>query len=232
MVDDNQLLSIDQNLEFRLELDIIDQQKIIVPLWLKWAREIQSISQTGLHFAENHYQLDRFSRLMEISAEIISTHTNLDYSELVEIFSRQTGYATPRIDVRGAIFKQQKLLFVREIADGRWTLPGGWADVGDIPSEAVEREVLEESGFEVKARKVIGVYDANRTGPLEIFHAFKIVFLCDILGGAPRVSDETSEVAFFAQDDIPNSLSGERTRERHVHDAFQALSSDRPTMFD
>lgn len=209
-----------------------ENQNKIIPDWLKLAREIQSISQTGLHFAENHYQQERFSRLLEISAEIISAQSNLDRSELIEIFNQQIGYATPRVDVRGAVFKQQSLLFVREIADGGWTMPGGWADVGDVPSEAVEREVLEESGFEVEARKVIGVYDANRTGPLEIFHAFKIIFLCDIVAGEPRVSNETSEVAFFTLDNIPSPLSGERTRQRQIQDAFEAVYEDRPTVFD
>jgi ADP-ribose pyrophosphatase YjhB (NUDIX family) len=208
------------------------EQNSILPDWLKWAREIQSIGQTGLHFAENQYQEERFSRLLEISAEIISDHSNLDRSEMIQVFNQQIGYATPRVDVRGAVFRDKKLLFVREIADGGWTMPGGWADVGDVPSEAVEREVLEESGFEVKTRKVIGVYDANRTGPLEIFHAFKIVFLCDIVSGEPRVSSETSAVEFFAQEDIPGTLSGERTKMRHIQDAFLAISEDRPTIFD
>ena len=209
-----------------------EEQKSILSDWLKWAREIQAISQTGLHFAENHYQEERFSRLLEISAEIISTYSNLDRSDLIEGFIQQIGYATPRVDVRGAVFRDKSLLFVREMVDGGWTMPGGWADVGDIPSVAVEREVLEESGFEVKARKIIGLYDANRTGPLEIFHAYKIVFLCDIVSGEPRVSNETSEVAFFSREDIPNNLSGERTRTRHIQDAFQAVSEDRPTIFD
>jgi ADP-ribose pyrophosphatase YjhB (NUDIX family) len=111
-------------------------------------------------------------------------------------------------------------------------MPGGWADVGDVPSEAVEREVLEESGFDVKAYKVIGLYDANRTGPLEGFHAFKIVFLCDIIGGEARTSEETSEVAFFERNEIPEILSGERTRPRHIKDAFLAVSGDQPTIFD
>jgi ADP-ribose pyrophosphatase YjhB (NUDIX family) len=202
------------------------------PRWLEWAREIQATAQTGLHFAENNYQRQRFQRLLEISAEIIAEHSNLDQVELVNLFEDQIGYATPRVDVRGAVFLDRDLLLVREIADGGWTMPGGWADVGDIPSAAVEREVLEEAGFEVKACKVIGIYDANRTGPLEVFHAFKIVFLCDILGGEPRPSDETSEVAFFSQSEIPQILSGERTRPRHIQDAFTALEGDLPTIFD
>ncbi|MEE9188400.1 MAG: NUDIX hydrolase N-terminal domain-containing protein [Anaerolineales bacterium] len=209
-----------------------EQQDLLLPKWLEWAREIQALSQTGLHFAENHYQRERFSRLFEIAADIISVHSDLDQAELVEIFNDQIGYATPRIDVRGAVFQSGKLLLVCERADGGWTMPGGWADVGDVPSTAVEREVLEEAGFEVSAQRVIGVYDANRTGPLEVFHAFKIVFLCDILGGEPRTSNETSQVGFFSRDDIPEFLSGERTRQRHIDDAFIANSVDQPTIFD
>ena len=209
-----------------------DRLEIDFPQWLNWAREIQAISQTGLHFAENDYQKQRFQRLSEISAEILGTYTNLDPVDLLEIFDDQIGYATPRVDVRGAVFQDGRLLLVRERIDGGWTMPGGWADIGDIPSAAVEREVLEEAGFEVQARKVIGIYDANRTGPLEIFHAFKIVFLCEIISGEPRPSFETSEVAFFSRDEIPQLLSGERTHQRHIHDAFIALSEDRPTIFD
>jgi ADP-ribose pyrophosphatase YjhB (NUDIX family) len=146
-----------------------------IPRWLVWAREIQAISQTGMHFAENVYQRQRYQRLLKIAAEIIAEYSNLDQNGLVDLFNEQIGYATPRVDVRGAVFLDGKLLLVREILDDGWTMPGGWADVGDIPSSAVEREVVEESGFEVKARKIIGIYDANRSGKLEVFHAFKIV---------------------------------------------------------
>ena len=204
----------------------------MIPKWMAWAREIQAISQTGLHYAENDFQIQRNTRLQEISAEIVSSYSDLEYSDLVNIFNQQIGYATPRIDVRGAVFRSNALLLVRERLDGGWTMPGGWVDVGDTPSGAVEREVYEESGFKVKARKVIGVYDANRTGPLEVFHAFKIVFLCDILSGEARTSDETSEVGFFSDGDLPSTLSGERTRPRHLEDAFIALSNELPTFFD
>lgn len=200
--------------------------------WLGWAREIQAIAQTGAHFAENEYQRQKFQRLSEIAAEIFSEHTRLDPDELKESFRTAIGYATPRVDVRGAVFREGKLLLVRERQDGGWTMPGGWADVGDIPSKAVEREVFEEAGFKVKARKVIGIYDANRVGPLEVFHAFKIVFLCEILSGEATPSDETSEVAFFSFEELPQVLSGERTRPRHLLDAFAAVSQDLPTVFD
>jgi ADP-ribose pyrophosphatase YjhB (NUDIX family) len=202
------------------------------PRWLGWAREIQAIGQTGSHYAENHYQQERFRRLSEIAAEIISEQAGFDTGSLKGCFQAQIGYATPRVDVRGAVFQDDEILLVRERQDGGWTMPGGWADVGDVPSEAVEREVYEEAGFSVKACKVIGIYDANRTGPLEVFHAFKIVFLCDIIYGEATPSDETSEVAFFGVDELPVILSGERTRPRHLFDAFAAASQDLPTVFD
>jgi ADP-ribose pyrophosphatase YjhB (NUDIX family) len=204
-----------------------------IPRWLIWAREIQALSQTGFHYAENEYQRQRYQRLFEIAAEIISEHTELETSSLVKTFQSQIGYATPRVDVRGAVFCDGKLLLVRERLDGGWTLPGGWADVGDLPSEAAEREVWEEAGFRVKARKVVGVYDANRAAPLELFHAFKIIFLCEILSGEARPSDETSEVVFFGWNEIPGVFSGERTKLRHIQDAFAAYQDMAcPTVFD
>jgi ADP-ribose pyrophosphatase YjhB (NUDIX family) len=208
-------------------------ENLLVPRWLDWAREIQALSQSSTHYAENEFQLERYHRLNEIAAEIIQAHTDLDFEPLVACFDLQKGYATPRVDVRGAVFREGKLLLVRERSDGGWTMPGGWADVGDAPSEGAEREVWEEAGFRVKARKVIGVYDANRSGPVEIFHAYKIVFLCDLIEGEARPSNETSEIAFFGADEIPAHLSGERTRPRHIEDAFAMLRDHtRPTEFD
>lgn len=203
------------------------------PRWLEWAREIQALSQTGYHYSENDYQRERYKRLSEIAGEIISEHTELPLNDLTTAFRAQAGYATPRVDVRGAVFQDGKLLLVRERMDGGWTMPGGWADVGDVPSEAAEREVWEEAGFRVKARKMVGVYDANRMGPLELFHAYKIVFLCDLISGEARPSNETTEVAFFAREEIPEPLSGERTRPRHIQDAFIAFQHpDYPAVFD
>jgi ADP-ribose pyrophosphatase YjhB (NUDIX family) len=200
---------------------------------LEWAREVQALAQTGHHYAHDDFEKDRCRRLMDIAAEMISENTGLAYLPLANAFREQIGYATPKIDVRAAVFKDRKLLLVRERIDGGWTMPGGWADVGDRPSEAAEREAWEEAGFHVKARKVVGVYDANRVRPLELFHAFKVIFLCDILDGEARPSQETSEVAFFGRDEIPSGFSGERTTARHVRDAFAALENPEiPTVFD
>jgi ADP-ribose pyrophosphatase YjhB (NUDIX family) len=207
--------------------------EFLPPRWLEWAREIQALAQTGDQYAVNDYQRQRYHRLAEIAAEIVAQHTELETAPLVAAFQAQIGYATPKIDVRGAVFRDGKLLLVRERSDGGWCLPGGWADVGDVPSQAAEREVWEEAGFRVKALKVIGVYDANRAGPLELFHAFKLVFLCDLLDGQPTPSDETSEVAFFGPNELPPNLSGARTQPRQIADAFAALANPAcPTMFD
>ena len=204
-----------------------------LPRWLAWAREIQALAQTGSHYAENEYQKQRNQRLLEIAAEIVSEYSTLDYPVLVGAFKSPIGYSTPRVDVRGAVFRDECILLVRERMDGGWTLPGGWADVGDVPSRAAEREVWEEAGFRVKAQKIVGVYDANRSGDLELFHAFKIVFLCELIEGKARPSLETSEVTFFSEGDLPNNLSGERTKSRHIYDAFRCFKDpNMATLFD
>ena len=203
------------------------------PRWLEWAREIQSLSQTGLTYSENDYQRQRYRRLMEIAAEIVHSHTGLPQGPLLDDFMAQPGYATPKVDVRGAVVQQGKILLVQERADERWCMPGGWADVGDLPSETAEREVWEESGFEVLARKVIGVFDANRGGtPLEFYHAYKVVFLCEVVGGQARPSSETLAADFFDFDGLP-PLSSARTNERHLAEVLAHLRDpDRPAVFD
>jgi ADP-ribose pyrophosphatase YjhB (NUDIX family) len=200
---------------------------------LEWAREIQALAQTGNHYALNEFQTQRYQRLSEIAAEITAEAAGLEAGPIAQDFMAQIGYATPRIDVRGAVFQDGKLLLIQERADGGWAMPGGWADVGNVPSEAAEREVWEEAGFRVKACKVIGVYDANRFGPLDLYHAYKIVFLCTIVGGAASSSNETTAVDFFGMDEIPAKLSGTRTTPRQIMDAFQAHhDADCPTVFD
>ncbi len=204
------------------------------PRWLEWAREIQALAQTGMHYAtEGDYHGQRYQRLMEIAAEMVHEHSGIPTSPLVAAFRAEPGYATPKVDVRAAVFQDGRLLMVRERCDGGWTLPGGWADVGDVPSEAAERETWEEAGFRVRARKLIGVYDGNRVDPLQFNHCFKLVFLCNLIDGTPTPSRETSEVAFFAMEDIPAHLSGQRTLPRHILDAFESRAQpERPTVFD
>ncbi len=199
------------------------------PRWLDWARTIQAEAQTGLHYAENPYQQERFRHLMAVAEEMLQHQGHVDPETAHALCTQPDGYATPRIDVRAAVFDEQgRILMVRDAGDGGWCLPGGWADVGDTPSGAAEREVLEEAGFQVKARRLIGVYDANRVpGKLHLYHAFKVVFLCDLLAGEARGSIETTEVAFFAYEDLPTNLSPYRTPRRVLEDAFAAFRASR-----
>ena len=204
-----------------------------LPRWLEWAREIQALSQTGVTYSQTDYDLERYQRLMEIAAEIVQSHTRLPKQAILDNFQLQPGYATPKVDVRGAVTRNGKVLLVQERSDRLWCLPGGWADVGETPSATVVREVIEESGFEVVVRKLVGVYDANRSnGPLESHHAYKIVFLCDLMGGEPRPSYETLAVGFFGFDDLP-PLSTKRTSERHLRDLLAHIQDPGcPTFFD
>lgn len=204
-----------------------------IPKWLTWAREIQALAQTGLTFSQTVYEEERNKRLMEIAAEIADLHSNLDSDEMLANLLRQPGYATPKIDVRGGAILNGKILLVREASDGCWCMPGGWADVGDAPAEAVIREMREESGFDVRVSKVIGVFDANRDGwPVEFYHAFKIVFLCEITGGQATPSHETPEVDFFPLDNPP-PLSPNRTHLRHLTEIQKHLDDPgRMTYFE
>lgn len=195
------------------------------PKWLAWAREIQALSQTGLAFNEPGYDTDRYTRLTEIAAEMIAEHTSVPLAEALASFTAQPGYATVKVDVRGAVVRDGQILLVQERRDQRWCMPGGWADIGEMPSEMVAREVWEESGYVVKAHRLIGVYDANRSQtPTEFFHAYKVIFLCNITGGQPRPSDETMDVRFFDPESLP-PLSENRANHRHIEDAF-AFSQD------
>jgi ADP-ribose pyrophosphatase YjhB (NUDIX family) len=205
----------------------------LTPRWLEWARQIQALSQSGLAYTQNYYDIQRYHRLMEISAEMVEDRTAQAASELLASFVSQVGYATPKVDVRAAVIREGKILLVQESRDQRWCMPGGWADVGELPSISVEREVREESGFEVRAQKVVGVFDANRgAGPLSFFHAYKIVFLCDCVGGSAQTSEETTAVGFFPFDELP-PLSTLRTNERHLAEVVAHLKDPRrATAFD
>ena len=204
-----------------------------IPKWLSIAREIQQLSQTGLAFAVTDYEKQRYNRLIEVVSEIISDHTELEKEKLEKVLMKQPGYATPKIDVRAAVIKEDRILLVKERTDKRWAMPGGWADVGNVPSEVAIRETKEESGFDVKPLKVIGVFDANRSGtPLEFFHAFKIIFLCELLGGEASTSDETEEVEFFSLNELP-PLSQNRTNQKHLNEILAHLiNPQRQTYFD
>ena len=190
--------------------------------WLEIARELHSITQSGLTYCENEFDRERYHRLQEMSAEIIAQQSTLSQEEVLESFAMQPGYITPKVDVRAALFRDGKILLVKESSDGHWAMPGGWADVGDTPADAILREVREESGFDARVLSLVGVYDANRVRREEMmpfYHAYKLLFLCEIHGGEMRTSHETPDVGFFGMNEIP-PLSLYRTTMKHIEDAF------------
>ncbi len=200
--------------------------------WIAWAREIFSMSQAGITYSQNEFDIERYKRLQEISAEMIESQSELSKESVLKSFSMQAGYATPKIDVRGAVIRDNKILLIQERMDGHWAMPGGWADLGNAPASVAEREVWEESGYEVQARKVVAVLDANRFEPMEFYHAFKIIFLCELTGGEPRISHETLAVDFFDLKDPP-PLSLYRTNESMLQEVFAHIHDpNRRTAFD
>jgi len=202
------------------------------PNWIAWAREIFSLSQAGLAYSKNEFDLERYKRLQEITAEMLASQSELSKESVLESFSMQAGYATPKIDVRGAVVRDNKILLIQERMDSKWAMPGGWADLGNAPASVAEREVWEESGYHVKAEKVVAVLDANRIEPLEFYHAFKIIFLCNLTGGAPRISYETLAVDFFDLNALP-PLSIYRTNESMLREVFAHVADpNRRTAFD
>ena len=183
------------------------------PRWLIWAREIQALAQTGLAFTRDEYDRERYERLRTLAAEIMADHAGVVVSAIEAMFAKQSGYATPKLGVRGAVFREDRILLVRETADDhRWTLPGGWADVNESPAEAVAREVREEAGLEVRPYKLAAVWDQARHphNVVRPFHVWRLFFLCEIIGGDPRCGPETSEVAFFREDELPAEVSTRR----------------------
>lgn len=201
--------------------------------WHSIAQRIQAIAQTGLAYATSPHDVDRYSELSAIAASMIAGPEPERIALAAELFAAGQGYATPRVDVRAAVFKENRLLLVRERADGFWTLPGGWAEVGQSAAESVEREVREESGYIVKAVKLLACWDRNKHPhpPIPV-HAYKLLFRCELLGGAATASTETTEAGFFAEDQIP-ALSLTRTLPEQIGFVFQCLRApDAPTAFD
>ena len=184
----------------------------MTPDWVLWAHEIQAAAQNGLLFADNHYDQERYAQLQRLAARMMAARSEAAEARIDDLFAGERGYATPKSGVRGAAFRDGKLLLVREIADhGRWTLPGGWADVGLSPAQNVVKEFREETGFIVVPRRLVAVLDNNLQGhPPAPYHIYVHYFLCDIVGGEAALSSETSEIAFFAEDALPDDLSDDR----------------------
>ncbi len=204
-----------------------------VPQWLIWTQQLAALAQSGLAYSHNPFEIERYQQIRDIAARMLSEYGNEPFEYVNSLLAEQDGYATPKLDIRGVVFKDNRILLVKELADGGWTLPGGFIDVGEPPSRAVEREVWEESGYRVKATKLLAVLDRNLHGhPPYIFHLYKLFFRCELIGGQPADSIETSGADFFAEDEHP-PLSIARFTEEELHRMFVHLRQpDLPTDFD
>ncbi len=178
------------------------------PRWLDWMMRLQAIAQNGLTFSTNPYDVERYTAIRQIAGEMLAAGSGAEVSLISGLLGADTGYATPKVDVRGVVFRQDTLLLVRECSEGRWSLPGGWADVGESPAESVVREIYDESGFQTRAVKLLAVFDRSKHGhePPYPFHIYKLFFLCALLGGEARTSPETDAVGFFGEHELPELL--------------------------
>ncbi len=175
--------------------------------------KIQAIAQSGLTYSENKYDLDRYRQLQEIAADIMANHSEHSHEEVKRFLEGETGYATPKVDVRGVILRGADVLLVKETIDGKWSLPGGYADTYLSASENTVKEIKEESGYEARVLRLLALYDKTRHHPPSPnpFSIYKAFFLCEITGGAPAQSMETSDVGFFPIDSPPPLSTGRTT---------------------
>ncbi len=200
----------------------------------KWIIELQAIAQSGLTYSRDEFDRERFARLIDIAAEL----SHLEFKEpLGETKARfisesKSGYATPKLDVRSVVLREDRVLMVRERSDGKWTLPGGWIDVNEPPSLAAERETFEESGFEVKATRLLALWDKQKHDhPQQWPHAYKCFFLCDLIGGEPKLNKEVSAIDFFAINDLPE-LSTQRITQQQIVRLMTLVPENAPCDFD
>ncbi|MCP3032477.1 NUDIX hydrolase [Halobacillus sp. A1] len=183
--------------------------------WLEWAKKIQALSQSGLSFSKDVYDIERYEELRKISAEIMEQYTDLEMEKITELFTNETGYQTPKVDIRGAVFKDDKILMVREKIDDKWSLPGGFCDIGLSPSENIKKEVKEESGYDVTAQKLVALLDINKhPHPPQPYHYYKIFIQCELTGGEAESGVETKDVRFFSENHLPKLSTGRNTEEQ------------------
>ena len=201
--------------------------------WLAIVQRIRRVAEAGLAYSDGPYDRERYHALVRLASEIVAARTDDDVDRVEEIFRAERGYPTPKVDVRAVVPRDGKLLLVREAADGRWALPGGWADVGESPAEVTAREVLEETGYVVRPEKLLALLDKSRHGhPRDLWWTYKAFFLCRLTAGVATPSHETTEIGFFGADELP-PLSLERNTESQIRRMFAHLSDPSlPTDFD
>jgi len=203
------------------------------PDWLRIADALQTIASAGLTYSQDPFDRDRFEQVRALAAEILSGHTDLSLEEASARLRAEPGYATPKVDVRAALLDGDKVLLVREVSDGRWSLPGGWAEVGESPGEVAVREVREETGLSVRVLKLAAVLDKRKhPHPPQLSYVYKLFFLCEVLGGTLRTSFETPGVDWFPRAALP-PLSLDRVLPSQVERLFAHRDDPAlPTEFD
>lgn len=201
--------------------------------WLKWAIEIQSLSQIGLTYTKDVYDRERYQRLREISAEMLAEKTEVSIEKVKDLFCHETGYQTLKLDTRAAIFRNNKILLVHE-NNGTWSLPGGWCDVLESVKSNTEKEVREETGLNVKAVKIISIQDRNKHNkPVYVYGVCKIFVLCEVINGKFVENIETTEIRYFSLQDLPHNLAEEKTNKEQIEMCFKAyLNENWQTQFD
>lgn len=201
--------------------------------WLKWAMEIQSMAQAGLTYTDNVYDIERYERLREISAEMIAEKSDMGVEKVKGLFCDEKDYPTPKLDTRAAIFKDDKILLTHE-KNGTWSLPGGWVDVLESIRSNTIKEVKEETGLDVSAKKVIALQDRNKHNkPIYAYGVCKAFVLCEVVGGSFEENIETTEIKYFSIDEIPENLAEEKTNLEQIKMCFEAYNNPNwETWFD
>ncbi|QAT39858.1 NUDIX hydrolase [Clostridium sp. JN-9] len=200
--------------------------------WLQWAIELQSLAQAGLTYGKDVYDKERYERIREISAEIVSHMSDIPLRTVKDIFCNESGYQTPKLDTRASIFENGKILLVRE-NNGKWSLPGGWCDVNVSVGENTVKEVREESGLDVVADRIIAVQDrAKHNLPVYAYGICKVFVQCSVIGGQFEQNIETTEYGYFEEDNLPE-LATEKNNEEQIKMCFDAYHTDEwKTLFD
>ena len=190
---------------------------------------MRTIARAGLAYSKDHFDLDRFRQLDALALEVFARHTDLAETGAMEVLRCEKGYVTPKVDVRACVFDDAgRILLVREVSDGRWALPGGWADVGESPAEVAVREVREETGLEVRATRLLALLDkAKHDHPVEPWYIYKAFFACERTGGRLTASHETPGVDWFERSALP-PLSTTRLTPGQLELAFRYR--DDPTL--
>ncbi|MDF2959715.1 MAG: ADP-ribose pyrophosphatase [Paenibacillus sp.] len=200
---------------------------------IEWVKKIQAIAQAGLAYTKNGYDLERYEELRALSVEMMAAYSGMGIEQVAGLFANESGYATPKVDVRGVVIKDGRILLVKEVTDGCWSLPGGWADIGLSPREIAVKEVKEESGYDVKPVRLLAVLDRNlHPHPPLAYHVYKLFILCELTGGEAQTSIETSDVGFFSEDRLP-PISTDRVTESQIRMLFKLVrESTAETVFD